>query len=374
MDFFLPLAAKSPGLTAILAEAQARFGQASAAACLLAEHVVHTPASYPMLLAQSRLLLDLGLAPEALAVAKRCVDSAPAVAGAWVHLARVYAATGDPGMALVALNVAPMAHGHDAVPVEMPEPARTQNVSEVIRDMIAEEDDGDQTLATLPANSLRGTFLDAYRVLTLMLKRMAWDELLQHRSNMFLMEEPAAPGDVQADAQAQAQAQEGAAGSKARGSRRLLERWLDQLFTALYQDLMCSVIWNAQEQHAAKTGTRVEHTVGDLLRYGELALRLGRHEEALKAFQQCTSQGFCLRGLLAILDLYASDGAVEETLATVDAICQFFDINPDLPVCHATPRRAQRCCPPCHVPTQRYATPITCMHSLLPRRTRPCAS
>jgi hypothetical protein len=30
------------------------------------------------------------------------------------------------------------------------------------------------------------------------------------------------------------------------GGKRLLERWLDQLFTALYQDLMCSVIWSAQ--------------------------------------------------------------------------------------------------------------------------------
>ena len=73
--------------------------------------------------------------------------------------------------------------------------------------------------------------------------------------------------------------------------KRLLERWLDQLFTALYQDLMCSVIWNAQEQHAAKTGSKVEHTIGDLLRFGYLSQRLGRKDDAVKAFQQCTSQG-----------------------------------------------------------------------------------
>lgn len=30
--------------------------------------------------------------------------------------------------------------------------------------------------------------------------------------------------------------------------------------------------------------------------------------------------------------MYAKDGAVEETLATVDAVCQFYDINPDLMV------------------------------------------
>lgn len=30
--------------------------------------------------------------------------------------------------------------------------------------------------------------------------------------------------------------------------------------------------------------------------------------------------------------MYAQEGAVEETLATVDAVCQFYDINPDLMV------------------------------------------
>lgn len=41
---------------------------------------------------------------------------------------------------------------------------------QVIRDMVAEEEEGDQTLLSLPANALRGTFLDAYHVLTLMLR------------------------------------------------------------------------------------------------------------------------------------------------------------------------------------------------------------
>lgn len=97
------------------------------------------------------------------------------------------------------------------------------------------------------------------------------------------------------------------------GGKRLLERWLDQLFTALYQDLMCNVIWNAQvgpplqtpsggkmhdmffcpiqEQHAVKSQLKLDHTVGDLLRYGYLSLRLDRKEDAVKAFQHCTSQG-----------------------------------------------------------------------------------
>lgn len=87
--------------------------------------------------------------------------------------------------------------------------------------MVAEEEEGDQTLASLPANSLRGTFWDAYHVLTSMLKyamcsrgligigwgisvllillytniirHMAWDELLMYRSQVFLMEDGQQP-------------------------------------------------------------------------------------------------------------------------------------------------------------------------------------
>lgn len=55
--------------------------------------------------------------------------------------------------------------------------------------MVAEEEDGDQTLANLPANSLQGTFLDAYQVLTIMLRDISWDELLLYRTQVFLMEE-----------------------------------------------------------------------------------------------------------------------------------------------------------------------------------------
>ena len=68
-----------------------------------------------------------------LQAARYAVDLCPAQAGAWINLARVYVACRNYGMALVALNVTPMSHGHEFVVPEMPEPLRMVGINEVIR-------------------------------------------------------------------------------------------------------------------------------------------------------------------------------------------------------------------------------------------------
>eukprot|EP01134_Creolimax_fragrantissima_P003011 CFRG3011T1 len=395
MEFFMELAKQDPEIACILSETQHYFQQTSAAICLLSNHLLYHPNSSACVLKQSQILLDIGKVTQSLALAKRAVDIAPAQSQVWIHLAKVYVVDGKFDLALVALNVAPMSHGPDVCVPEIPDNIPSAHVNEVLRDMVDEEAEGDQTLSSLPASNLRGTFVEAYTVLTSILNIISWDDLLAHRTKVFLMEDEYArnkdeliagtevnlsersssstftatdgeangekkieaemeisageievpdincetintnnvqspvPEETKTETKEMSQPRSASNEKDYVGTKRLLERWLDQLFTALYQDLMCSVIWNAQEQHAAKTGTRVEHTVGDLLRYGYLALRLGKKEDAIKAFQQCTSQGFCLRGLLAIVDMYADDGFVEETLATVDAICQFYELNTD---------------------------------------------
>ena len=47
----------------------------------------------------------------------------------------------------------------------------------------------------------------------------------------------------------------------------------------------------------------------------------------------CVYIGFCLRGLIVIIYMYSNDGFVEETIATFDAISQFYILNPDYDVC-----------------------------------------
>jgi hypothetical protein len=50
--------------------------------------------------------------------------------------------------------------------------------------MVEEEEDGDETISSLPANNLRGTFVAAYDVLTRILLDITWDELLGYRSKV----------------------------------------------------------------------------------------------------------------------------------------------------------------------------------------------
>ncbi|EJT49502.1 bud site selection-related protein [Trichosporon asahii var. asahii CBS 2479] len=97
-------------------------------------------------------------------------------------------------------------------------------------------------------------------------------------------------------------------------NKRLCERWLDNLFLVLYEDLRVYTIWRAeishfQTQHMSyrKTGTEWEIL-------GELALRLHHKDEAKDAFQRCLDAKFSARSLLRLLDMYASDADLPRTL------------------------------------------------------------
>lgn len=97
-------------------------------------------------------------------------------------------------------------------------------------------------------------------------------------------------------------------------NKRLCERWLDNLFLVLYEDLRVYTIWRAeishfQTQHMSyrKTGTEWEIL-------GELALRLHHRDEAKDAFQRCLDAKFSARSLLRLLDMYAADADLPRTL------------------------------------------------------------
>eukprot|EP00124_Ichthyophonus_hoferi_P004051 Ihof_evm1s403 gene=Ihof_evmTU1s403 len=387
MSFFQQFLEQDGEVATIIAEGLDQLGQTTKAIGLLAKSLVKMPQSYAMLMKQSQLLVTIDDIPTALDIAKLVVDLAPAQAQPWINLALTYTAAKNYPMALVALNVTPMVHGSESHFNPMLDPAQITNNNEILREMIEAEEEGDQELISLPATNLKGTYIMAYGVITRMLAEITWDDLLTYRSKVFLMEEEYAAtfrqqtvlpnGSEEGEGKGKiggltvhenGETKEGENGKEEEGEgeektsspvdkpskpsaaslddtpsedkdketvaggKRLLERWLDQLFTALYQDLMCSVIWNAQESHARKNNIAVFHTVGDHLRYGIVTERLNRKDEALLAYQQCTEQAFCLRGLLAILDIYSRDGFVEETMVTLDSIHNFYDKHPSLPV------------------------------------------
>ncbi|KAG8926929.1 hypothetical protein FRC01_008206 [Tulasnella sp. 417] len=97
-------------------------------------------------------------------------------------------------------------------------------------------------------------------------------------------------------------------------NKRLCERWLDNLFMVLYEDLRIWTIFRAEvahykTQHVAyrKTGTEWEIL-------GELGLRLHHKEEAKEAFLRCLEQKFSAKAWMKLLEMFADENDLQRSL------------------------------------------------------------
>lgn len=173
------------------------------------------PQSYPILHAQCDFLLSKGKTQWAQAVAQQAVNSAPSEFVTWAKLTETYIELGQFDSALLTLNSCPMFTFNERDLHRMPTPGRTHlPVKKFIADsnILDEESardnevrtfssptfflvglraDGqaDVALLRLPAPGLRGTFAKAYALLTQLVSKIGWDELLKTRSVVFVMEE-----------------------------------------------------------------------------------------------------------------------------------------------------------------------------------------
>ncbi|GAA5873447.1 hypothetical protein JCM1840_007386 [Sporobolomyces johnsonii] len=97
-------------------------------------------------------------------------------------------------------------------------------------------------------------------------------------------------------------------------NKRLCERWLDNLFMVLYEDLRVYTIWRAEVAHfkAQHLPYRKTGTEWEIL--GELAQRLHHKEEAKDAFQRALDQKFSAKAWLKLLEMYADEGDVQRSL------------------------------------------------------------
>ncbi|THH12959.1 hypothetical protein EW146_g7212 [Bondarzewia mesenterica] len=98
-------------------------------------------------------------------------------------------------------------------------------------------------------------------------------------------------------------------------NKRLCERWLDNLFMVLYEDLRVWTIFRAEvahfkTQHVAYRKTGMEWEI-----LGELGLRLHHKEEAKEAFQRCLdTPRYSLKPWSKLLETYAEEGDLMRTL------------------------------------------------------------
>ena len=167
-----------------------------------------TPMDYVMLDTQAEFLLQKALTAatpeqkeERLQMALRCADrstiAAPSEFGTWARLAQVYVAMEDWENALTILNSCPMFTYQDKDTPVMPEPKEVNlpTLPETRLDEIDSEpelrysEQVDPSLLGLRAASYKGTFKQAYSILTEMTAKIGWDQLLKIRSNVFVMED-----------------------------------------------------------------------------------------------------------------------------------------------------------------------------------------
>ncbi|KAK1836577.1 Bud site selection protein 7 [Podospora conica] len=163
---------------------------------------------YVMLDTQAEFLLkkaENALTPEskeerlrmALGCADRSTIAAPSEFGTWARLAQVYVAMEDWENALTILNSCPMFTYQDKDAPIMPEPKDVilPTLPEARLDEIDSEPESryseqvDPSLLNLRAAAYRGTFKQAYSILTEMTAKIGWDQLLKIRSNVFVMED-----------------------------------------------------------------------------------------------------------------------------------------------------------------------------------------
>ncbi|CRG92585.1 putative protein C31F10,16 [Talaromyces islandicus] len=91
-------------------------------------------------------------------------------------------------------------------------------------------------------------------------------------------------------------------------NKRLCERWLDNLFMVLYEDLRIYTIWRSEVAQSRHQSIDYKKTATEWEILGELAERLHHFDEAIDAYRQCLSIRFSPKAMRGVLKLYEKQG------------------------------------------------------------------
>lgn len=84
-------------------------------------------------------------------------------------------------------------------------------------------------------------------------------------------------------------------------NKRLCERWLDNLFMVLYEDLRVYTIWRTEMAQYRQQQLVYKKSAEEWEILGELAERLHHEEEALEAYENCLQIRFSPKGMRGVL-------------------------------------------------------------------------
>lgn len=97
-------------------------------------------------------------------------------------------------------------------------------------------------------------------------------------------------------------------------SKRLCERWLDNLFMVLYEDLRVMTVWKAEMAHFKHQQMPYRKSATEWEILGDLALRLHRKEEAKEAYQRSLDAKFSAKAWLELLKMYVEERDIPRAL------------------------------------------------------------
>ncbi|KAI8053004.1 Chs5p-Arf1p-binding proteins-domain-containing protein [Syncephalis plumigaleata] len=183
-----------PDAGSLLAESYIGMDEEIRGVQVLHDALLKKPSSYSLLHVQVDFLRSKGKYELACQLAKRAVNCAPSEFVTWAKLAEIYIDLGNFKAALLTMNSCPMFTFTERDMPRTPPPARAHALTKP-DSLLENSEDELETMAAqepsqrLPASMLRGTFARAYSMLTQLAFKIGWEELLQSRSSVFVMED-----------------------------------------------------------------------------------------------------------------------------------------------------------------------------------------
>ncbi|GAC71447.1 hypothetical protein PANT_3c00031 [Moesziomyces antarcticus T-34] len=258
VNLFEKLWAREPEVAALVARSYIGMNQEIKAVQVMHSAIRETPQSYALLHAQVDFLRAKGKFEWAAKVAKQAVNCAPSEFVTWAKLTECYIDLEQWESALYTLNSCPIESSATAVP-------------------------GDVSGASDANGGRRMAIVNG-----------------EHDASI---------------AMAEARQKEKNTGFSFR-DKRLCERWLDNLFMVLYEDLRVYTIWRAEIAHFRTQNLAYRKTGTEWEILGELALRLLHADEAREAFQRCVDVKFSAKAYLRLLEMYTEARDVQRSLWT----------------------------------------------------------
>lgn len=286
----------------------------------------------------------------ALHLAKQAVKSSPADFKTWSMLVKVYTKLNDFENALLTLNscpmnshkekyslrrIVPLKGGNDDLHLPSPVDVVLDEVSNLqSKEISFEQRNLDPQLQNLPAASLKSTFAKAYDLLTDIVRNTGWEALLKYRAKVFVMEEEyrkdktassttvdvtntnnqnsgvdqenvvkdnASTIAIKSPKTDKLEIKEGQTEFR---EKRLCERWLDNLFMLLYEDLRVYTMWQAELVHFEAQQMEYKKTTLEWEILGLIATRLKHYKEASVAFSNALAGRFSAKSTRELLKYY----------------------------------------------------------------------